>query len=167
MSTECFRTRWAWEEGEGQAINLSTNLSLRINRKFVNQTLTLLNSKQKLKDIFKNNFSSLYKFFVASIFFLLFNCKIIFKIFRVRSDAWLFPAGVNAQNYYASLRKCKTDSISLYRLTSVYTFIILQFNFAQKHYLNYEHQLVKAVHKNNRCLLSKPNKSQNYTLWWG
>jgi len=40
-------------------------------------------------------------------------------------------------------------SISLYRLTSIYTLINLQFNFAQKHYLNYEHQLVKAVHKNH------------------
>jgi len=93
-----------------QAINFSTNLNLRINRKFVKQTLTLLNSEQKLRDIFKNNFSSLYKIVIASIFFLLFNYKMIFKIFRVRSDAWLFLAGVNAQNYYASLRKRKTES---------------------------------------------------------
>jgi len=63
---------------EMQAINLSTDLSLRINRKFVKQTLRLLSSEQKLRDIFENNFSSL-QFFLASIFFLLFNYKMIFK----------------------------------------------------------------------------------------
>jgi len=34
----------------------------------------------------------------------------IFIVFREGSDAWLFPVGVNVQNYYASLRKCKTET---------------------------------------------------------